>query len=265
MDFSAVLSESVTYSREALMGKWRRWATFIVFALPASLIQFIINPKTIVASTGGINWSALPWGQIAILFGVGFLLSFFITGYIVRVYQGVKPAPDFTGWTNLFIDGIKLDIIWILWFMPGMVITVLAGAEFLVSFTDTSGSNRSFLLLLSLLLIVGSILIIIALLFGILGVIRFARTNSIREGISFSNILTQIRTIGWGTYIIALVLFAVAAAIYFVVVMVITFIPYIGWILILVVNPFFTIFVARYFTLVYEQGNKHQVPPLPVV
>lgn len=263
MDFSAVLTDSVTYSLEALMGKWLRWAIFIVFALPASLVRFVINPKTFVASTGGINWSAIPWSQIAILCGVGLLLSFFITGYIVRIYRGVKPAPDFTGWTNLFIDGIKLDIVWILWFMPGIVITVLTSAEFLVSFTDTSGSNLSFLLLLSLLLIAGSILIIIALLFGILGVIRFARTNSISEGINFSQILTQIRTIGWGNYIIALVLFAVAAAIYFVVVMVIAFIPYIGWIFILVVNPFFTIFVARYFTLIYELGEQHQVSPAP--
>ncbi|MGB7994317.1 DUF4013 domain-containing protein, partial [Methanoregula sp.] len=173
MDFSAVLSDSVTYAREAFIGKWLRWAIFIIFALPASLIQFVINPKTILTETGGINWSAIPWIQIAILCLAGLLLSFFLTGYIVRIYRGVKPAPDFTEWMTLFVDGIKLDIVWFIWLLPVIVITILAAALFAVTiFSGQAGGHNVFLLLLvPILLLVGLVLIIIAVLFGILGVI----------------------------------------------------------------------------------------------
>jgi predicted PurR-regulated permease PerM len=53
--------------------------------------------------------------------------------------------------------------------------------------------------------------------------------------------------------------------IYAVITGILSFIPYIGWILVLIVNPVFTIFTARYFSLVYDQGEPHQVPPVPAV
>ena len=103
------------------------------------------------------------------------------------------------------------------------------------------------------------------MLFGILGAVRFARTGSIREGIRFSAILTTIRTIGWLSYIILLIGFVIAMVIYAVITGILSFIPYIGWILVLIVNPVFTIFTARYFSLVYDQGEPQTVPPVPAV
>lgn len=110
MDIGAILSDSFTYAQEALVGKWTRWAIFILFALPFSLIQFTFDPKTIMTGTT-MNWGAIPWGRIALLAGLGFILSFFISGYIVRIYRGAKPAPDFTGWIDLFVDGVKLAVV----------------------------------------------------------------------------------------------------------------------------------------------------------
>ena len=105
----------------------------------------------------------------------------------------------------------------------------------------------------------------IVLLFGILGAVRFARTGSIREGIRLSAILTTIRTMGWLSYIILLIGFIIACVIYAVISAVLTAIPYIGWVLVLVVNPVFMIFSARYFSLVYDQGEPKPVPPIPPV
>lgn len=98
MDIGATLTDSFTYAQEALVGKWTRWAIFILFALPFSLIQFLFDPKKIMTGTT-INWGAISWGQIAVLAGLGIILSFFLSGYSVRIYRGVKTAPDFTGWT----------------------------------------------------------------------------------------------------------------------------------------------------------------------
>ena len=62
------------------------------FALPFSLIQFTFDPKTIVARPS-MNWGAIPWGQIALLPGLGFILSFFISGYTVPDLPGIKTSP----------------------------------------------------------------------------------------------------------------------------------------------------------------------------
>jgi hypothetical protein len=215
-----------------------------------------------------MNWGAIPWGQIAVLAGLGCILSFFISGYTVRIYRGTKPAPDFTGWTDLFIDGVKLAVVWLLWFLP--VILVLAGIctiAFLsfLSAQATAMPNITLLLFVLLLLLVGFILFVLVLLFGILGAVRFARTGSIREGIRFSAILATIRTMGWLSYIILLIGFVIAMVIYAVITGILSFIPYIGWIIVLIVNPVFMIFTARYFSLVYDQGEPQPVPPVPAV
>ena len=113
---------------------------FILLSLPFSLIQFVFNPKTISDGTK-MNWEAVPWGQVAVLFGIGILLSFFLSGYGVRIYRGVN-GPDFTDWTNLFFDGLKLAVVWFLWMLP-LVIVLAAGALF-TYMTFVSSSSGSF-------------------------------------------------------------------------------------------------------------------------
>jgi hypothetical protein len=265
MDIGALLSDSFTYAQEALVGKWTRWAIFILFALPVSLIQFTFDPKKIVTGTE-MNWGAIPWGQIALLAGLGFILSFFISGYLVRIYRGTKPAPDFTGWTDLFVDGVKLAVVWFLWFLPLILVLAAGIAIAVTTFFSTQAQSVSpdWILLVSfalLLLLVEGTLFFIVILFGILGAVRFARTGSIREGIRFSAILTTIRAMGWLSYIILLIGYVIAMVIYAVITGILSFIPYIGWILVLIVNPVFTIFTARYFSLVYDQGEPQPAQP----
>jgi hypothetical protein len=259
MDIGALLSDSFTYAQEALVGKWTRWAIFILFALPYSLIQFTFDPKTIITGTE-VNWGAIPWGQIALLAGLGFILSFFISGYTVRIYRGTKPAPDFTGWTDLFVDGVKLAVVWFLWFLPIIIIAAMCAIAFFSFLSTLAAPNIPLLLFGLLLLLVGFVLFVLVVLFGILGAVRFARTGSIREGIRFSAILTTIRTIGWLSYIILLIGFVIAMFIYAVITGILSAIPFIGWVLVLIVNPIFMIFTARYVALVYDQGEPKPVP-----
>jgi predicted PurR-regulated permease PerM len=80
-----------------------------------------------------------------------------------------------------------------------------------------------------------------------------------------SAILTTIRTMGWSSYIVLLIGFIIATVIYAVITGIFSAIPYIGWVLVLIVNPVFMIFTARYFSLVYDQGEPRPVPPLPAV
>lgn len=262
MDNEAIIRDSFEYAQEALVGKWTRWAIFIILALPFSLIRFVFDPEKI-ADGMKMNWHAVPWGQIAVLAFLGILFSFFLSGYSVRIYRGVKPAPDFTGWTNLFVDGIRLAVVWFLWVLPFLVV-LMAGIAVAVGIY-ISGSmtapNWTLLLMVIPFLFVAFVFLVIILLLGIIGAIRFARTGSIREGIRVSAILATIRTMGWLSYIIALVIFVFAAVIYGIITAILSVIPYIGWVLVLIIAPFFTIFFARYFTLVYDQGEPQSVQP----
>ena len=268
MDIGLLLTDSFTYAQEALVGKWSRWAIFILFALPLSLIRFLFDPKKLMTGTS-INWHAIPWGQVAVLAGLGFILSFFISGYTVRIYRGTKPAPDFTAWTDLFVDGVKLAVVWLLWLLPIILVLAAGVAIAVTTFLSTRATSvePNWILLVSfvlLLVIVECILILIVMLFGILGAVRFARTGSIREGINVSAILATIRTMGWLSYIILLIGYVIAMVIYGIVTAILSLIPYVGWVLVLIINPAFMIFTARYFSLVYDQGEPPSLPSAPL-
>jgi len=255
-----MLDDSFNYTKEALWGKWARWITFAVLSIPFTLFPIVFDTKKIMVGTT-FHWELIHWDQVAIVLAVGILFSFFISGYIIRIYRGTKPAPDFTDWGTLFIDGIKLDIVWLLWFIP-VVFAVLLIVGIAVLTMVTAGSNGSTALFLGIILIAIIIEIIgcvVAVLYGLIGSVRFSRMSSIREGIRFSKITEQIRTIGWGSYILALILLLVVGVIFSGITYVLQLVPYIGWLVQAAITPFVSIFIARYITLVYDQGIAQPV------
>lgn len=258
-----MLTDSFEYAKEALLGKWLRWIIFILLGLPFALVKFTFDPEKIVdKTTGAFHPELIHWDQLAILISAGILLSFFIAGYTVRVYRGARPAPEFENWAGLFIDGLKLNIVWFLWLLPFLVVMVAVfGMIFLTisSVKEPSASLLAYLGILLVLLLVGFVLALIAALYSFLGSIRFARTRSIREGIRFSKITEMIRMMGWLPYLIALLVMIIVSIAFGIVTMVLSIIPFIGWILVLIVTPFITILFGRYATLVYEQGESRAV------
>lgn len=261
MNFEKLINDSLGYTRDTFAGHWGRWLIFVLLGLPFSLMRFVIDPETIITGAE-IHWELIPWGSIAALVIAGILASFFIAGYTVRIYRGTVPAPDFTGWASLFIDGIKLDIVIFVWFLPAillglLLVVLLLGGLFPGGLFPGLGSPP--LILAALLVFLGAmIVIIIASLYVTMGAIRFARTESMAEGWRYSAITGILRRLGWGNYLIALVLLVIIAVLYSIVVSIPAIIPYVGWIIPVALAPFLTVFTARYFTLVYEAG---EVPP----
>jgi hypothetical protein len=261
MDFEKLINDAIGYTRDTFAGHWGKWLIFVLLGLPFSLVRFVFDPEKIITGAA-IHWELIPWGSIAALVMAGILASFFIAGYTVRIYRGTVPGPDFTGWASLFIDGIKLDIVIFVWFLPAILLGLLLGVLLLGGlvpggFLPDLGSPP--LILAALLVFLGAmIVIIIASLFVTMGAIRFARTGSMAEGWRFSSITGTLRRIGWGNYLIALVLLVIIAVLYSIVVSIPAIIPYVGWLVPVALAPFLTVFVARYFTLVCMAG---EVPP----
>jgi hypothetical protein len=222
MDIGKALNDSLEYTKDAVWGKWVRWLLLI--------ISSIIFPL--------------------------------ILGYQLEVYRGKKPAPEPQDWVKLFVDGIKLLIVQIIYAIPVIIVAlILIGGGALMAM---SGSPGAMLAAWSTIAVGILITLIVAFIIGLIemmGVVRFARMGRMGEAFNFNAILDQIGKIGWGSYIIALLaIFIVAGIIAFI----LSAIPFIGTLLVLIVAPALTIFCARYITLLYDSvpaGTPPAAPP----
>ncbi len=220
MDYVRLLSESFEYAKDAIWGRWVRWLLL--------LISTIIFPL--------------------------------IYGYTVRVMSGTKPAPELEGWIGLFIDGIKLLVITIVYSIPLMILTLLPVALYFipVSATTTPGTGSApglgpeLGIVAALAIFV--IFIVAAIIIGILStfaVVRFSRTGRMGEAFRIRTLLSHIGRVGWLNVFIALLVMGIVIAI---VQFILMLIPVIGWLLTLLLTPAFIIFSARYVALLYESA-----------
>ncbi|MBA7481721.1 hypothetical protein ES707_17195 [subsurface metagenome] len=221
MDYGTLISRSFEYTKDALVGKWMQWVILAVLSLVQTL-----------------TLSLIP------------LLS----GYSVRVLSGKTPAPEVDDWGKLFVDGWKLNIITLVYMIPAIVVFLLLGGLSIIAGMGTSDPSAAGAAILGALagaflaVIVAVILAFIALF----AVMRFAHTDSLGEAFNFSAILAHIGKLGWGTWILAVIVLLIVAFVYGFVVGILTSIPLLGWIIALFLNVAFVVFYARYLALVYE-------------
>jgi hypothetical protein len=243
MDFGNMLGDAFTYTREGVLGNMNRWLKLIL----------------------AILCLGLPF-----------------SGYVMRVYRGVTPAPDMDQWGTLFVDGLKLFVVGLVYAIPLLILWVLIyGAMFLAIFSGGINENAlaaftpNFFLMLLLYLLEFVVAVIVPV-----ASIRFARTGTFAEAFNFSAILETIGKIGWFNYIVALVLVGLVVGIP-VCILVFGFILIGGicWFLlkdagilaflsllvlmvliVLILAPLFGVFQARYMTRIYDSA----APALPV-
>lgn len=221
------LSNSFGFAQEALFGKWVRWIMLVVSSLVFPVMY----------------------------------------GYTVRVMRGIEPNYEEESFFSLFIDGIKLFVIYIVYLIVPMLVFV-ATIGYAVFGIISNGGDFSLHSILSIAggVIVGLILtLIISFIFmmlSVVGSVRFARMESMGEAFALGEIVSTIRTIGWLNYILSLIALFIAIAILVIIITIIevilAFIPIlgwiIGWILSLFLGPFITLMTSRYYSLLYDEG-----------
>ncbi len=226
MEYGTVISRAFEYTKDALIGKWMHWIILAVLSLVQSL-----------------TLSLIP----------------LLTGYSVRVLSGKTPAPEVDDWVRLFVDGWKLNIITLIYLIPAILVFLIFGGIGVIGVLageavggDPATIGAAVLSVLGGILIAGIIAIIMAFI-ALFAIMRFARTDSFGEAFNFSAILNHIGKLGWGTWIIAVIILLVIAIVYGFIVGLLANIPFIGWLIILFLNVAFIVFYARYFALVYEE------------
>ncbi len=212
------ISQSFGYATEGLVGKWAKWLVLIIGSIIFPLIM----------------------------------------GYSLRVMKGITPAPEADEFGGMFIDGIKMFIISIAYMIVpciiGFVVFVLSGGFGALTMMGMDVNNPYAYLgiLLGTLGLSFLVFLIFAFIFGlfeIIGIVRFARSGQMGSAFEFSEIMAQIGSIGWGTYIISLIVLGVIMCVIY---MILGIIPVIGWLLTLIIAPYLTIVSSRYYSLLYD-------------
>ncbi|HEX3000801.1 MAG TPA: DUF4013 domain-containing protein [Methanoregula sp.] len=262
MDNGILVTESFSYAKETLAGKWTRWLIFIICGLPMALFPFVFDAEKIASATE-FSWDLIPVKEIAALIIAAFLLSFIASGYLARIYRGTAIPPEFDNWGPLYIDGIRISVTGVLWFIPVGIAFVLMVASAILGFAKNSALPEALGIgLVIVFAILTVILAVVAFLYSIIGIIRCARTGSIREGIRFTAITETLCSIGWVNYIIALVVLLVIGLVFVLIMSAFSLIPYAGDIIQLIFMPVYTVFSARYMTRVYEHGIPQAAAPV---
>lgn len=220
MDFGKIVGDSFGYAKEGLVGKWVNWILLI--------ISCIIFPL--------------------------------IMGYVMRIYRGADKAPELNEWGSMFIDGLKLFVVSLIYAIPIIIIEIVViGSAVVTAIAAESPAglaNPSSLMgLLGAFLFGLIILILVSIIIGLIWVnaaVRFARKNSFGEAFNFGAIFAHIGKIGIVSYIVALIILVVIIGIIEAICMMI---PYIGMLLLIILLPFIALFEARYFTMLYDSAD----------
>ncbi|WML68147.1 MAG: hypothetical protein METHP_01735 [Methanoregula sp. SKADARSKE-2] len=199
------------------------------------------------------------------------LLTLPLLGYSMRIYRGATPAPKVDGWGKLFIDGIKLFMVGLVYSIPVITVQVIIYAGLINALLSGQLTSWDQLVTSSMglqpaigLLALMYILEIILLILLPIATIRLARTNSFAAAFNIGAILEYIGKIGWLTYILALLLisivvgfavfiigFVIALGVYLISSSLIATLLASG-VLLLIIMPPVQVFRARYFTQVYD-------------
>ncbi|MFA5415063.1 MAG: DUF4013 domain-containing protein [Methanoregula sp.] len=246
MDVRYFVTESATFTRATLAGKWSRWLILVLLGLPWMLLSSLAESKKILEGTT-IHWNSIPWQEAGLLVCAGILCNIFISGYIVRLLQGESVPPEFDNWTRLCLDGIKVHIIPLIWIL---VPSILA----LIQYTIASGgllpgnlwgTTLGFILIL-IILVIQLVILFIAVQYIIIGAIRYARTGSVREAFAVLAIRATLSRIGIVNYFVALGIITFVWLVFSLGLHVLSLVPYIGGIIALGLWPTMAVFCVRF-------------------
>ncbi len=225
MDIKAAVQDSFGYAKETVWGAWKRWIILVIMS--------IIFP--------------------------------FMLGYTMEIYRGRVPPPELENWGRLFVDGLKYIAAIVIYLIPVIIIIIASLLPVTLSIISKVSKGGEFAMDVPelapfILPVFGGILLsvilgIIITLISTIGIIRMARTDSFKEAFNFSAILNTIRSIGWGSYILAQIVLWIIVIIYTLVTILIEEIPYLGFVISLFIGVILSVFEARYFSIMYDSAQ----------
>jgi hypothetical protein len=207
-------------------------------------------------TSDAIKYPTSDWTKIIILAVILLIpiVNFIGLGYILRMLKGtlagLDDLPEFDEVGEMFIDGLKILIVGIVYAIPiwiiALIFGLIASAIFPASTTTYIGTDSTAMLFG----LIGSyaIFLIVALIVGLVEIMAIVNMayydGDLGAAFRFSEILDYISRIGWGKYILTYIVIALVSTIIVIAAM------FIG-IILLFVGIFITLPIAMSYTSMF--------------
>ena len=167
------------------------------------------------------------------------LASFFLSGFILRVYRGEE--LNFKSPGKMFWQGIVYFVIVFIYMIPYSIVSdlLMYGPIWNTGYLIITGCINIFLCILSTILAINA---------GI----RYAKEGKFSAAFQIGKLCSIISNIGWLRYLGHLILFMIIIG---AVQLLLMMIPFIGVLLLVVAVPFISIYQAKFFANLYESGE----------
>ena len=204
-------------------------------------------------------------GRLAILIVLDIIpiVNLIVMGYMTRVVKETPSSlepPPLRDYGDMFIQGLKVAIVGIIYMLVPMILIALGFGAF---FFGAFGMGMLFPAFGALgigLFVVGIILAIGIAIIMAMAIVHMVKNNSFGKAFAVGKILGIIGKIGWGKYILWLIVMFIIA----VIVGAIGSIPLIGWLISLIIAPIFMVFFGKSAALIYSEAVPVVgVPPPP--
>lgn len=180
------------------------------------------------------------------------IVNFVVLGYLGNVIKEPRDSeqlPPLDNYFELWIQGLKIFVASIVFMIIPLILAIpfiflVALSWISIPFLATVGW-----ILAILLLIVGVLLAFFLAIILVMAIVNMLKKDSFGKAFAFGEIFDVIGKVGWGTYILWLLIIFICS----IIVAGIGGIPIIGWILSLLIAPIFGVFAARSASLVYSE------------
>lgn len=190
------------------------------------------------------------------------LVNLIVIGYGARVLgesPGVNAPPKLEKYGELFVDGVKVFFASLIYMIIPVVLIGAGVGSFVASMLMTGGSDLmrgvsgAFLMggTAFVLVLIGVIVAFAMLIILSAGIAHMIKTGKFSNAFAFGAILKVIGKIGWGKYIVWIVLIAIISA----VLGVVYSIPVVGWLISAIVAPVLAVFFSRSLGILYAEGT----------
>jgi hypothetical protein len=195
------------------------------------------------------------------------IVNLIVLGYMCKVMKeplGSRMLPQLKDYSGLWVQGLKVTVAVVIYLCVPIVL-MIPFIILLVSMRMPFPVQIPFSWLLAVpMLVIGVLLAFFISIILMTAVVHMVRTDSFSKAFSVGEILNIIRRIGWGSYILWLIVIFTLT----VIVGSVGQTPGIGWLLSAIISPILGVFVSRSASITYSSGNpseaeKTLVPSVP--
>lgn len=214
------------------------------------------------------DWKKVLTLGILILISFLIIPTFLVLGYTFRALKwsiaGADELPDFDEWGSMFIEGIKVFAVQIVYFLvPILVMAFGLWASFgsLMTMQNTAmvSNPDMFIGIIGSTFILGMILMIIFGVFFTIALANMAYNNGeLKSAFRLKEILDHIAKIGWVDYIVWYVMIIIIGTVFGFITGMLVMIPILGWVIIIIfVTPYIYLLYARALGLLFISGFEN--------